>query len=90
MCAQVVVEMLGTEVSYSHLHKDGVDWVFVDHVSFQREGGLYGDAHGVYGDNQVLPVQPTPHALPSDSPQVQCSVQEWCMTSGVDRRQTRA
>ena len=47
------MEILGTELSYAHLHKDGVDWVFVDHASFQREGGLYGDSHGVYGDNQV-------------------------------------
>jgi len=26
--------------------------VFVDHASYQRVGGLYADAFGVYGDNQ--------------------------------------
>ena len=55
----MVLEILGTELSYAHLHKDGVDWVFVDHPSFQREGGLYGDSHGVYGDNQVRPLPGT-------------------------------
>ena len=53
------MEILGTELSYAHLHKDGVDWVFVDHASFQREGGLYGDSHGVYGDNQVFSADPS-------------------------------
>ncbi len=26
------------EVGYFHLHRDGVDWVFVDHPSYQRQG----------------------------------------------------
>ena len=41
------------EVGFFHQIKDGVDFVFVDHPSYQRPGGLYGDTHGVYGDNQV-------------------------------------
>jgi len=31
---------------------DGVDWVFVDHSSYHRPGNPYGDAAGVFGDNQ--------------------------------------
>ncbi len=31
----------------------GVDYLFVDHPSFPRPGGLYGDMYGTYGDNQV-------------------------------------
>lgn len=31
----------------------GVDFVFVDHPSFPRPGGLYSDEFGTYGDNQV-------------------------------------
>ena len=40
------------EVGYFHQMKNGVDYVFVDHPSFHRKGGLYGDSYGVYGDNQ--------------------------------------
>ena len=40
--------------STTHRSK-GVDWVFVDHPSYPRPGGIYADAFGVYGDNQVLP-----------------------------------
>ena len=36
----------------SNLHT--VDYVFVDHPSFHRKGGLYGDSHGVYGDELPL------------------------------------
>ncbi|GLI58561.1 hypothetical protein VaNZ11_000308, partial [Volvox africanus] len=39
------------QVDYFHAHKDGVDWVFVDHMSYHREGTPYGNAHGTYGDN---------------------------------------
>ncbi|GIL46717.1 hypothetical protein Vafri_3634, partial [Volvox africanus] len=39
------------QVGYFHAHKDGVDWVFVDHMSYHREGTPYGNAHGTYGDN---------------------------------------
>jgi len=39
-------------VGFFHQVKDGVDFVFVDHPSYKREGGLYGDKFGVYGDNQ--------------------------------------
>jgi hypothetical protein len=31
----------------------GVDYVFVDHPSYPRPGGLYSDQFGEYGDNQV-------------------------------------
>ena len=41
------------EVGYFHLKDKGVDWVFVEHPSFPRPGGIYADAFGVYGDNQV-------------------------------------
>mmetsp|Transcript_34102 Transcript_34102/g.87208 ORF Transcript_34102/g.87208 Transcript_34102/m.87208 type:complete len:687 (+) Transcript_34102:172-2232(+) len=39
-------------VRYFHQHKDGVDFVFVDHPCFHRSGGPYGDDMGTYGDNQ--------------------------------------
>jgi len=32
--------------------EDNVDWVFVDHPSYHRPGNPYGDAAGVFGDNQ--------------------------------------
>ena len=38
-------------MGFYHLHKDGVDWVFVDHISYHREGTPYGNAAGTYGDN---------------------------------------
>jgi hypothetical protein len=44
---------MGAEVGYFHHFHKGVDWVFVDHPSYPRPGGLYADEHGVYGDNQV-------------------------------------
>lgn len=44
---------MGAEVGYFHHVAKGVDWVFVDHPSYPRPGGLYADEHGVYGDNQV-------------------------------------
>lgn len=44
---------MGAEVTYYHYSHKGVDWVFVDHPSYPRPGGLYADEHGVYGDNQV-------------------------------------
>lgn len=44
--------IMGTEIGYfHHIHKD-VDYVFVDHPSFPRPGGLYSDQFGTYGDNQ--------------------------------------
>ena len=45
--------VLGTEVGFYHHRSKGVDWVFVDHPSYPRPGGIYADAFGVYGDNQV-------------------------------------
>lgn len=44
--------VLGSEVGYFHHINDGVDFVFVDHPSFPRPGGLYSDEFGTYGDNQ--------------------------------------
>ena len=52
-CAQVTAEILGTTVGFSHHSSKGVNWVFVEHGSYDRAGGLYGDENGVYGDNQV-------------------------------------
>ncbi|GIL90265.1 hypothetical protein Vretimale_16336 [Volvox reticuliferus] len=49
----VRVTLMGhAEVAYFHQQIRGVDFVFVDHPSYPRPGGLYADAHGVYGDNQ--------------------------------------
>eukprot|EP00884_Botryococcus_braunii_P007478 jgi/Botrbrau1/16731/Bobra.0301s0003.2 len=39
-------------VGFFHLHRDDVDWVFVDHPSYHRAGNPYGDQNGVFGDNQ--------------------------------------
>ena len=50
---QVTADILGTTVGFSHYSSKGVDWVFVEHDSYDRPGGLYGDDSGVYGDNQV-------------------------------------
>ncbi|GBF98815.1 soluble starch synthase chloroplastic [Raphidocelis subcapitata] len=48
----VTVELLGhSEVGYFHRRHKGVDWVFVDHVSYKRPN-LYADELGPYGDNQ--------------------------------------
>ncbi len=51
---QVSADILGTTVGFSHYSSKGVDWVFVEHESYDRPGGLYGDESGVYGDNQAL------------------------------------
>ena len=40
------------EVGFMHQVFDGVDFVFVKHKCYEREGGLYGDDVGTYGDNQ--------------------------------------
>ncbi|KAK9830206.1 hypothetical protein WJX72_010297 [[Myrmecia] bisecta] len=48
----VRTQILGEEVSFFHHVNKGVDYIFVGHTSYMRPGGLYGDAHGVYGDNQ--------------------------------------
>jgi starch synthase len=40
------------EVGFWAARNGGVDFVFIDHPSYQRPGGLYGDTNGVYGDNQ--------------------------------------
>lgn len=52
-CVQLKVPVLDVEVGYHVQQSKGVDWVFVDHPSYLRPGGIYGDQDGVYGDNQV-------------------------------------
>ena len=52
-CAQLKVPILDVEVGFHVQQSKGVDWVFVDHPSYLRPGGIYGDQDGVYGDNQV-------------------------------------
>ncbi len=49
---QVTISMLGTEARLSFLRRKSVDFVFVCHPSYMRQG-LYSDVHGVYGDNQA-------------------------------------
>ncbi|XP_047322110.1 soluble starch synthase 1, chloroplastic/amyloplastic [Impatiens glandulifera] len=41
------------EVGYFHEYRAGVDWVFVDHSTYQRPGNPYGDTYGAFGDNQL-------------------------------------
>jgi len=43
----------GSEVGFFHHVSQGVDYVFIDHPSFPRPGGLYSDEYGTFGDNQV-------------------------------------
>lgn len=48
-------------VNFHHESRAGVDWVFVEHLSFERPGGLYGNNQGIYADNLfrcVLPCTP--------------------------------
>nr|AAN37578.1 soluble starch synthase I [Colocasia esculenta] len=40
------------EVAFFQEYRAGVDWVFVDHLSYHRPGNPYGDVYGAYGDNQ--------------------------------------
>ena len=53
-CVKAQVGCFGAshEVGFFHQMKNDVDYIFVDHPSFERKGGLYGDSFGVYGDNQ--------------------------------------
>jgi len=39
------------DVTFWHMHKEGVDYVFVDHIAYHRPGNPYGNAHGPYADN---------------------------------------
>lgn len=39
-------------VRYYHAVRDNVDFIFVGHGSYTRVGNPYGDANGVFGDNQ--------------------------------------
>jgi len=49
----ITVFLAGEDVTVGlyHLFKDGVDFVFIDHPSYHRDGGPYGNAYGAYGDN---------------------------------------
>jgi len=49
----ITVWLAGSEVTVGlyHIFKDGVDFVFVDHPAYHREGGPYGNAYGAFGDN---------------------------------------
>ena len=38
-------------VNYHHERRQGVDWVLVEHMCFERQGALYGNDRGVYEDN---------------------------------------
>ncbi|KAL0304419.1 UNVERIFIED_CONTAM: Soluble starch synthase 1, chloroplastic/amyloplastic [Sesamum radiatum] len=40
------------EVGFFHEFRAGVDWVFIDHLAYQRPGTPYGDTFGAFGDNQ--------------------------------------
>jgi starch synthase len=57
-------------VNFHHEHRDCVDWVFVEHICYQRSGGLYGNDQGIYKDNtfrfalSALPSCDPPLALP--------------------------
>eukprot|EP00198_Chlamydomonas_reinhardtii_P009360 XP_001698697.1 soluble starch synthase [Chlamydomonas reinhardtii] len=52
------------EVGYFHQQIKGVDFVFVDHPSYPRPGGIYSDANGVYGDNQIEAVVQAESSVP--------------------------
>jgi hypothetical protein len=49
----VWVELKGSwhELKYHVLHKTGVDYVFIEHMAFQRPGTPYGDQTGPFKDN---------------------------------------
>lgn len=51
-------------VNYHHESRKGVDWVFVEHVSFERDGGLYGNSHGIYADNLFRYAPPRHSSIP--------------------------
>lgn len=84
-------------VNYHHEARRGVDWVFVEHVSFERDGGLYGNSHGIYADNLFRCVPPTPpphvniqysHALAPDDACAVGSSGWWCLRVGEVREPT--
>jgi starch synthase len=39
------------ELKYHTVSRDGVDYVFIEHMCYQREGTPYGDASGPFADN---------------------------------------
>jgi hypothetical protein len=63
------------ELSSKTLIKDGVDFVFVDHGSYQRPGGLYGDSLGTYGRAvQVDPIKPPLKAPGNKRLKLRCDI----------------
>lgn len=54
LCAKSVwVELKGAwhELKFHVQHKAGVDYVFVEHIAFERPGTPYGDSSGPFKDN---------------------------------------
>jgi hypothetical protein len=53
MGKSVWVELKGTwhELKFHVLYKAGVDYVFIEHMAFQRPGTPYGDHSGPFKDN---------------------------------------
>ncbi len=49
---QVKIPAMGTEAGLTFIQRNSVDFVFVSHPAYMRQG-LYSDTHGVYGDNQA-------------------------------------
>jgi hypothetical protein len=49
----VWVELKGSwhELKYHVTHKAGVDYVFAEHIAFERPGTPYGDIKGPFQDN---------------------------------------
>lgn len=49
----VWVEVKGSwhELKFHVLHKGGVDYVFIEHIAFERPGTPYGDHTGPFKDN---------------------------------------
>jgi hypothetical protein len=39
------------ELKFHVLHKGGVDYVFIEHIAFERPGTPYGDHTGPFKDN---------------------------------------
>lgn len=53
MDKSVWVEVKGGwhELKFHVLHKTGVDYVFIEHIAFERPGTPYGDHTGPFKDN---------------------------------------
>lgn len=53
LAKSVWVELSGSwhELKFHVLHKTGVDYVFIEHIAFERPGTPYGDQSGPFKDN---------------------------------------